>query len=207
MTQKNNLKDFSLEKIEKEKCFNELIEGKFIFPKYTTQLINLANQNAQGTRPNVVGQMSDLINEIEIKTLKEWKKFYLENHKEKLNKAFEKVKPAVENLKEAVKKINDEMIKNWIYDLVINKTAEGLIIQEIILKHISTKLNKSYRKATAEEESKNIDGFIGDKPIQIKTDSYLSKKNSVQENITIPIVYYKLPKNGKYISIYYKDLK
>jgi len=31
------------------------------FPKYTTQLINLANQNVQGTRPKVVGQLSELI--------------------------------------------------------------------------------------------------------------------------------------------------
>ena len=31
------------------------------FPKYATQIINLANQNAQGTRPGIVGQMSDLI--------------------------------------------------------------------------------------------------------------------------------------------------
>ncbi len=28
------------------------------FPKYTTQLMNLANLNAQGTRPKVVGQLS-----------------------------------------------------------------------------------------------------------------------------------------------------
>jgi hypothetical protein len=34
------------------------------FPKYTTQLMNLANQNAQGTRPRVVGQMSELIKEL-----------------------------------------------------------------------------------------------------------------------------------------------
>lgn len=33
------------------------------FPKYATQILNLANQNAQGTRPSVVGQMSDLIQE------------------------------------------------------------------------------------------------------------------------------------------------
>jgi len=31
------------------------------FPKYTTQIMNLANQNSHGTRPNVVGQMSALI--------------------------------------------------------------------------------------------------------------------------------------------------
>jgi len=32
------------------------IVGKIVeFPKYTTQIMNLANQNAQGTRPKVVG--------------------------------------------------------------------------------------------------------------------------------------------------------
>jgi len=35
------------------------------FPKYTTQLLNLANQNSQGTRPRVVGKMTDLIQEFE----------------------------------------------------------------------------------------------------------------------------------------------
>ena len=35
----------------------------FSFPKYTSQLINWANQNAQGTRPIVVGQMSELFPE------------------------------------------------------------------------------------------------------------------------------------------------
>ena len=35
----------------------------YAFPKYTSQLINWANQNAQGTRPKVVGQMSDLFPE------------------------------------------------------------------------------------------------------------------------------------------------
>ena len=44
--------------------FSTIVSGdSFDFPKYTTQLINLANQNAQGTRPKVVGQMSELITE------------------------------------------------------------------------------------------------------------------------------------------------
>ena len=39
-------------------AYNE--SNEFEFPKYTSQLINWANQNAQGTRPVVVGQMSEL---------------------------------------------------------------------------------------------------------------------------------------------------
>ncbi len=34
----------------------DLVGATPAFPRYTTQLINLANQNAQGTRPKVVGQ-------------------------------------------------------------------------------------------------------------------------------------------------------
>ena len=45
----------------------------FEFPKYTTQLINLASQNAQATRPAVVGQMTDLIQEFSGKKLKSGK--------------------------------------------------------------------------------------------------------------------------------------
>jgi hypothetical protein len=42
------------------------------FPKYTTQLINLASQNAQATRPKVVGQMSELIKQFPKTHWQEW---------------------------------------------------------------------------------------------------------------------------------------
>jgi len=48
-------------KITNEEIKELLGVKSFEFPKYSTQIINLANQNAQGTRPAVVGQMSDLI--------------------------------------------------------------------------------------------------------------------------------------------------
>ena len=38
----------------------ELLSDKtYSFPKYSTQIMNLANQNSQGTRAKIVGQMSD----------------------------------------------------------------------------------------------------------------------------------------------------
>lgn len=44
------------------------------FPKYVAPLINLANQFARGTRPEVVGQMTELIQQFTGKTLPEWEK-------------------------------------------------------------------------------------------------------------------------------------
>lgn len=63
--------------VKKVKIKNEevtqLLDAEVVsFPKYATQLINLANQNAQGTRPEVVGQMSDLIQEFKGRKLREW---------------------------------------------------------------------------------------------------------------------------------------
>ncbi len=40
--------------------------------KYAAPLLNLANQYAQGTRPRVVGQMSELIREFPGRTFAEW---------------------------------------------------------------------------------------------------------------------------------------
>lgn len=63
------------------------------FPKYTTQIMNPANQNAQGTRPKVVGQMSELVEEYKEKYpdggYEEWEQFYLEecNGEERIEEA------------------------------------------------------------------------------------------------------------------------
>jgi len=204
MSQNENLSEYTEIKLDVETEFEEVIGEIKDFPKYTTQIINLANQNAQGTRPKVVGQMSELIHKCPIKTFNGWKEWYQKNHPDAIAKATVKVSGMIENLREAIKKIDDEMVKEWVEDLVITKTAEGLVIQEIILKYIAEKLNKKWRKASPEEESKNIDGFIGETPVQIKADTYLSKKPTVRENIGIEMIYYK--KTTKYLYIYTKLL-
>src|SRR4030042_1877836 len=96
------------------------------FPKYATQLINLANQNAQGTRPAVVGQMSELIQEFTGKSIIEWEKWYIERYPDAIEKATQKVIEMVNNFRKAIDKIDDKMIQNWIKDLVIIKTFIGL---------------------------------------------------------------------------------
>ncbi|MBN1407878.1 MAG: MjaI family restriction endonuclease [Calditrichaceae bacterium] len=85
---------------------------KFEFPKYSTQIINLANQNAQGTKPKVVGQMSELIQEFSGQSIKEWEEWYIKSHPDALEKAANKVKEMIEKFKSVIKLIDDEMINN-----------------------------------------------------------------------------------------------
>jgi len=138
------------------------------FPKYTTQLINLANKNAQGTRPKVVGQMSELIQRFPGKQLAEWEEWYLRQYPEAISMATEKIVRMLENLKKAMSVIDQELVEAWVRDLVILKTSVGLRFQEAILKKLAETQGYTYRLASPEEESRGIDGFVGNTPISIK---------------------------------------
>lgn len=165
------------------------------FPKYVTQLINLSNQNAQGTRPRVVGQLSDLIQEFSGKTIGDWEQWYLQRYPDAIKTAKEKVLQMVENLKGAINKIDDDMVNEWVKDLVIVKTFIGFKFQDAILKKGAELKGVSYKFSDNTGESKGIDGYIGDIPVSIKPDTYKLKK-SLSENIDAKIIYYKKVKNG-----------
>jgi len=127
----------------------ELLGAKSLeFPKYSTQIINLANQNAQGTRPAVVGQMSELIQEFSGKSIKEWEEWYLKKHPDAIQKVTEKITDMIENLRNVMDKIDHQLIENWVHDLVIIKTFIGLRFQEAILGKVANLLKTDYRLAT-----------------------------------------------------------
>lgn len=165
------------------------------FPTYTTQLLNLANQNAQGTRPKIVGQMSELIQHFTGKTLPEWEQWYLEQKPDAIRIATERVLQMIKNLENAIEKVDREMIEQWVRDLVIVKTFMGLRFQEAILKKASEVQGTGYRLSDFTEESKGIDGYIGNIPISIKPETY-KVKAALREDITVKIIYYKKIKNG-----------
>lgn len=203
MSKNANLKEYIEYKIVKK----DIIEGAepgFEFPKYTTQIINQANQNNQATRPKVVGQMSELIQECPYNSYEGWKEWYLERYPDAIDNATDKAYEGVINLRNAIKLIDRDMVKEWVTDLVITKTAEGLIFQEAILEYIADIEKTTYRLSTAEEESKGIDGFIGNKPVQVKSITYTTKR-ALPEDIPCDIIYYdKGSRGSKYLKIYYK---
>ena len=186
----------------------EIIElnesGNVCFPKYTSQLINRANQNAQGTRPKVVGQLSDLFpafqNSTEIVNIQEWQKWYLQKYPNAIDDATEKIYTQVKNLQEAIKLIDKDMVKMWVTDLVITKTFNGLYVQKAILSKMGKMINKPYRLATPEEESQGIDGYVGDVAYSLKPDTY-KLMNRLSEQINVKMVYYTKTKTGLKIEV------
>ena len=174
------------------------------FPKYTSQLINWANQNAQGTRPVVVGQMSELFPEfvtsgVEV-TIENWRKWYLERYPDAFDNATDRIYAQVQNLRNAIPQIDREMVMRWVEDLVISKTFNGMYVQKAILASLAAKKGETYRLATPAEESVGIDGYVGDVPYSVKPDTYKTMGRR-SETIDVKMIFYTKTKTGLKIEV------
>lgn len=169
------------------------------FPKYTSQLINLANQNAQGTRPKVVGQLSELFQEYQKNTdeisIDTWEKWYLSKYPKAIEDATNRIYEQIQNLKNAITLIDRDMIQKWVEDLIITKTYNGLYIQKAVLSKIAKIKQKDFRLAKTEEEAIGIDGYIDNVPYSIKPDTYKTMSR-LSESIEVKIIYYTKTKSG-----------
>ena len=179
---------------------------QYTFPKYVTQFINLVNGNAGGTRPKVVGQMSELVKEFDGKSINKWIEWYTERYPNAVSSATDKIWSMYETMKSAFNSITKEMVENWVKDLVYGKTYCGLKFQSAIISSIANKLEKTWREANPEEEAQGIDGFIGDKPLQIKPITY-KMESRLSETINVPIVFYDKKKDGIIIEFDPLDFK
>ncbi len=162
--------------------------------KYTTQFINLANQNSQATRACNIGSMNELVEKFREQKLNpsSWKSFYLsEMGDECLEIASCKIKDKLQEMRGGFDYIlnNLDEVNEWVEDLVFNKTLKGFNIQSQVLEMIAG--GKSWRLSTPFEESMGIDGFIEEEPYQVKphTSKHLASVN--QQTIKATIVYYK----------------
>lgn len=186
------MKKIKISNSEVEKLSNV---SKYPFPKYASQIINLLNSNAQGTRPAVVGQMSELIQEFQGKTLEEWIEWYSVKQPDAVEKATDKIFAMYQQMSEAFAAIDRPMIEAWVKDLVHNKTYCGLKFQSAVLAYLADRYRKEWRLANIEEEAQGIDGIIGEIPVQIKSSTYKLEAR-LAENIQTPIVYYDKKKDG-----------
>ncbi len=178
-------------------------------PKYTTYLLNPAINLSQSNRPHVVGQMSDIVEEFREKhpegTFEDWVEYYYEEYdgKDRLEEATEMAYPMVEKMRDAFEQIDEEMTHNYLRDLVLFKSYEGFDIQEAVLRKLGELYDEEITPATAEDESKGIDGYIGDQPVQVKPATY---KDNLQETIDVPIVYYDENKSNKAMRVDISEL-
>jgi len=173
------------------------------FPKYVGQIVNRANRFSQGTRPKVVGKLTELFKVFPGTTVGEWEQWYVAQKPQAIEQATEKIFAMVGNFKGAIEKIDRAMIEAWTRDLVIVKTFGGLRLQKAILKKGAELVNDDYRLAEREEESKGIDGYIGNMAVSIKPVTYKLQAD-LKETLAGAILYYEKLEDG--IEVDYSEL-
>lgn len=174
------------------------------FPKYTASLINLLNRWARGTADTVVGHMATLAQECPYKDYEKWKKWYFENHPNTIDEAVKLIMSKKNEVKDSFSKIDEKLVRDWVIDLVIDKSFWGLKIQEAVLLKIKELTGKKTRLANKAEESKGIDGFIENIPVQIKPTSYKTASSVKTEELRAKTIFYEKQPNGDYV-IYLDD--
>lgn len=189
-----------LKNIEVQKCIG--LEPPNL-PKYLSTLINKANRFSKATRPENVGQLSDLIKEFPGKSVSEWESWYIERYPNAIKDATEKIMTMLKSFRDTLDEVSLDVVELWVRDLVIGKTFAGLHFQEAILKKIAKIKGMTYRLATKKEESKGIDGYIGNTPISIKPHTYKEEKE-LMESIDAKIVYYEKQDDG--IEVDFKEV-
>ncbi len=165
------------------------------FPTYVAPLLNLANRFAGGTRPRIVGQMSDLFGEFKGKNLQEWIEWYQQKYPDSINKAAELIRQKVDEFRCILGELDDNTIERWVEDLVLVKTYIGLRFQEAILKKLAEETGQEYMFASPEQEARGIDGVIGSCEVSIKPISWREQQVH-RENLEGVIVYYRKTPNG-----------
>lgn len=165
------------------------------WPKYSTQLMNLAGQNSQATRPKHIGSLKETWMAMRSAgiagTLKNWEAYY--------NKT-----QGVARLKAAGKKIHEQLVKmgiewidesmcvDYVKEAVYNKTHMGLGGEEMAIEAAANYFGKPFRYSTAQEESQGIDGFIDGKPVQVKPEGSAFKAhvhNHADQSTQLVITY------------------
>lgn len=158
--------------------------------------MNTANQNAQATRPKVVGSMNEIIaefrNEYPDGSYEDWVTFYNEeyNGEKRIEEATQKTHTMIQQMRDAMDQIDEAMVHRWIEDLVLYKTYLGFDTQEAIFRKLADEYDRDYTRASAADESKGIDGYLDEQPVSIKPATY-KQKDRLQEDIQAPIVYYE----------------
>lgn len=133
-------------------------------------------------------------------TIENWRNWYTARYPDSFEKATDRIFAQVQNLKDAIPLIDREMVENWVKDLVISKTFNGLYVQKAILASLAKRKEATYRLATPDEESAGIDGYVGNVPYSVKPDTYKTM-GRLSETIAGKMIYYTKTKTGLTIEV------
>lgn len=176
-----------------------LIGNRPAYGKYVSPLINLANRFAHATRPNQVGQVSELIRECPAQDYESWRDWYLTRYPKAIDKATDRVVAMLEQIRGAMDRIDRETVLRWVTELVLEQTYVGLRVERAILEEAAHRLGRMLRLSSPEDESRGIDGYLDGIPVSVKPNTYKAM-DTIGETIDARMIYYEKRSNGTIVA-------
>jgi len=185
----------STHKLTNDQIDSLIVSRTVNFPKYASTIINRANSISQATRPKHVGQMTELIQEFPGHSFEDWTNWYRSKQPDSIENATQRIMKMIDDFQQLMPDIDEEMVREWVEDLVLVKTFTGLRFQEAIFKYPAEIKDCKFRMSTPEEESRGIDGFLDDVAYSIKPMSYIAMSD-LAENIDVRMILYTKTSSG-----------
>lgn len=105
----------------------------------------------------------------------------------------------LDKMRDALNNVDREIVCRWVTDLVLQKTYVGLRAERTILERAAKVLGTTYHPSSPEDESRGVDGYLGDQPVSVKPESYKNERDRINETIDVKMIYYK-KNNGKIVA-------
>lgn len=160
------------------------------YEKYVSPLINLANQFAKATRPNQVGQLSELIQECPTRDYQAWCDWYRSRYPNAIDNATDRVVSMLKRMRDAMDAIDRNIVRRWVAQLVLEQTYVGLRVERAILQKAARVSGKTLRLSSPKDESRGVDGYLDGQPISVKPTTYRNM-GPISETIDARMIYYK----------------
>lgn len=146
------------------------------WPKYSTQLLNLCNQNGRGTTPKNIGSLKELwtrmVSEGIRPSVENWFDYLNDNYgHEIVEGATDRIWSMAQKM-DLDHKLTKDMCHDYAMEIIYIKTALGMAMEEQAVMRAAEYLKSDYRLSTKEEESQGIDAWINKIPVQVKPDDY-----------------------------------
>jgi hypothetical protein len=151
---------------------NVIARQRQSWPRYATQLMNLAAQNVQAFRPAHLGELVKAFQDMRGSgipgTLQNWEQYYNTHYGvERLVVAGRKIHTMLQKM--GIQWITEDMCVDYTKEAVYNKTHMGCAGQEMAVEVVASYYKLPIRWPTPQEDSAmGIDAWIGGVPVQVK---------------------------------------
>ena len=168
------------------------------YKTYERVLINPAAAHSRAIRPEHIGKLTELFRQCPVNDYKGWCEWYLERHPTAIEDATDRIVCMLQRFRNVISEMDPSTVRRWVTELILEKTYVGLHTERAILNEAANTLQRTYRASSAEDESRGIDGYIGNQPVSVKPTSY--KDPSRRDRIEAPIIWYEANKNGSVVA-------